>query len=348
MKDQKLKKYSQFVLGGDVGGTNTTLGLFGFKDNKPELVFSIDLKTKKLKSLILPIQKMQLFARNNNIVISGGCLAVAGPVSADRDFCNPTYINWNIDTRDIRKKTNLDIFLINDFEGVGYGINLLQKKDIIEISKGRKAMPKATKAIIGAGTGLGKSILVYQNNPSAYIPIPSEGGFSDFPVRNEVELSLLNFIRKNKKIKAPISCEELISGKGIESIYLFLRKRFKPTKFTVEIEKSIDKVPLISRYRCKDRTCEETFRLYTRFYARIAKNFVLDSLARGGLYITGGIATKNEEIFNTDDFMDEFEDVHRQHGILKRVPVWLITNHRTGLYGSAYAAMKERGGLTLK
>lgn len=340
-KKKGKKKYSSFILGGDIGGTNTKLGIFGVKNGKPVLLFLLQFKSQELKSAIPAIKKILLYAKEHKIKINNACLAVAGPVSANRDFCNLTYVKWNVDTKEIMKKTSLRAFLINDFEAIGYGINLLSKKDVFEVGHNRKALPKATKAIIGAGTGLGKCILVY--NDKEYVPIPSAGGFSDFPCQNELELRLVNFIKKKEKIKEPISCEEMISGKGIESIYLFLRKigKIKASKYTNEIDKAKIKVELISKYRKKDRTCREVFKFYTKFYARCAKNFVLEVLALGGLYIAGGIASKNKEIFRTKEFINEFEKVNQQPWILKKNPIYVIVNQDIGIYGAAYAAMKD-------
>lgn len=338
----KIKKNNVF-LGGDIGGTNTQLGIFEVKNNKLVLLFSRQFKSNKLKSLIPAINEVLSYAKDNKIKINKACLAVAGPVSANRDFCNLTYVKWNVDTKEIMRKTSLRAFLINDFEAVGYGINLLSKKDVLTIGQKRRALPRATKAIIGAGTGLGKSILVYDGKE--YVPIPSEGGFSDFPCQNELELKIVNFIKKKGKIMQVISCEEMISGKGIESIYLFLRKngKYKASKYTNEIDKSKDKVELISKYKKKDKTCREVFKLYTKFYARIAKNFVLDTLALGGLYIAGGIAKKNKEIFRTKEFINEFENVNQQQWILKKVPIYVIVNKDIGIYGAAYAAIGVGG-----
>jgi len=333
----------KYVLVGDIGGTNTKLGIFNIKKNKPVLIFLLKFKSNEFRSIIPAIKKMLSYAKEHNIKLNKACLAVAGPVSANRDFCNLTYVKWNVNTKEILKKTSLETFLINDFEAIGYGINLLKKKDFLIIRKNRKTLPKATKAIIGAGTGLGKCILAYDDKDQDYIPVASEGGFSDFPVQNELESELVNFIKKRKRIKETISCEEAISGKGIESIYLFLRKlrKYSLTKYTNEIDKSKDKAALIMNYKGKDTTCKETFNLYVKFYARCAKNFALESLARGGLYITGGIASKNKEIFTDKVFIKEFEKVNKQPQILKQIPIYLITNQKIGLYGAAYAAIKK-------
>lgn len=326
----KAFEYDEYIIGGDVGGTNTNLAVFG-AGKKPIPLFSLDFQTDKLDSLIPALRRLISFCRKHGISISRGCLGVAGPVVNNK--CKPTYVKWVVDALEIKQKTGLDLLLINDFVAIGYGINMLQNKDIIEVSKGKKALPKATKAVIGAGTGLGKTILTYREG--SYIPIPSEGGFCDFPVFDDFELGLLNSIKKRKKMGV-VSMEEVISGKGIESIYLYIKDRFKPTRYSNVIMKAKHKIPLIAKYKA-DKACKETFRLYAKFYARCAKNFALDSLSRGGLYIAGGIAMKNHEIFNKA-FIFEFRNINRQQQVLKRMPIYLINNYDVGIYGAAYAA----------
>jgi len=340
--------FSNYVLGIDIGGTNTNLAIAGIYNKKPNLLFSHNYKTEKLDSIIPPIDSILTYSKNNfKIEVDFACIGAAGVVSSSNDFVQLTNAEWNISSNEIINKTSLSsVFIINDFQAIGYGLNLLNsenKDDIYTIRSGKSNLDilKPTRAIIGAGTGLGKSILSYDENFNAYIPIPSEGGHSDFPIENDFEIQLVEFVKKLRNISQPLSYEEVLSGRGIESIYLFLRNKEKKnvTKYTKEIDDSSDKTPLISKYRNVDETCKETFRLFTKFYARCAKNFVLDTLSRGGLYIAGGIAAKNKEVFLTNQFIDEFENALNRKDLLKEIPINVIVNYDVSLYGACYAAM---------
>jgi len=156
-------------------------------------------------------------------------------------------------------------------------------------------------------------------------------------------MQLVGFIKKFRRISQPLTYEEVLSGRGIESIYLFFRntQKLEDTQYTKEIDNSVNKTPLISKYKNMDETCEETFQLFTKFYARCAKNFVLDSFAVGGLYIAGGIAVKNKEIFTSKDFTDEFYNAYRRTDFLKTIPISVIVNYDVSLYGACYAAMHK-------
>ena len=101
---------------------------------------------------------------------------------------------------------------------------MLAKKDVGVIKKA-KNVPKAPIVVIGAGTGLGKTTLIYNENYRSYIPLPSEAGHSDFSAQNHMELNLINFIKKHKKINANVPYEEVLSGRGLSNIYLFLRNQ---------------------------------------------------------------------------------------------------------------------------
>jgi len=347
----KIKKdnFDKFVLGSDVGGTNTNTCIAGIQDKKVKLLFSLHFKTKELKSIEPAIKKTIQYAKDEyDIKTDFACIAAAGFIK-DNKFVKLTNASWDINTDKIKKNTNLeDVFIINDFQAIGYGINVLDHKDekhiftIREKDKSEKEV-FSTKVVVGAGTGLGKSILVYDKNFDSYIPIPSEGGHSDFPIQNDFEKKLTEYIRKIRGIKESLTYEELVSGKGLEGIYKYLREieKYNPTKYTEEIDKSDDKPPLISKYKDKDETCREAFKLFVVFYARCAKNLVLETLSTDGLYLGGGIVTKNKDFFTKDRFIEEFESAYRRSDVLKETPIYIIVNYDVSLYGACFAALHK-------
>jgi len=348
MQDTLKEKFPYYVLGIDIGGTNTNLGIAGVKNSKPFLLFSHNYASKKLDSLVPAIQETLIFAKNKyKIEVDIACIGAAGVVSPSNDSAKLTNVQWNLSSKELINKTSLNsVYIINDFQTIGYGLNLLDpnnKNDIYQVRFGKSNIisSKETKIILGAGTGLGKSILTYDKNFNAYVPIPSEGGHADFPAQNNLEIRLIEFVKKLRGISQPLSYEELLSGRGIESIFLFLRntRELKETKYIKDIENAVDKAALISKYKDLDETCKETFRLFTLIYARCAKNFVLDTLARGGLYIAGGISAKNKEIFSSKEFISEFENAYNRTDLLKTIPISVIVNYDVSLYGACYAAM---------
>jgi glucokinase len=345
--DEEILKnnYSSYVMGLDVGGTNTNIGVAGVKDGKTSLLFSLNFKTKQLESLIPAINQTMEYSKDEyGIDINAACIGAAGVVSNSEDYVELTNINLNISARKILEKTTLsNVRIINDFQAIGYGINILDpnNKNDVYIVRSKKVRSNSTKAVIGAGTGFGKSILVFNHNIKAYIPLESEGGHSEVPLHDDFEFDLANYIKEKIGIEEPLPYEEVLSGRGLENVYYFIREKLdnSDSKYSKEIDYSNNKPELISKYKDKDKICKKTFKLFAKFYGRCAKNFVLDSMASGGLYIAGGIAAKNKEIFESKQFIDEFENAYRRSAILKKVPIYVIINYDVSLLGACFAAM---------
>ncbi len=327
--------YDGFVVGGDVGGTHTNIGVAGAKAGAATLLYSAHFESRKLTSLLPAIREALDYGRENyGIKADRGVAGVAGVVT-DSGRAKPTNLSWVVDAEEIKHELGLEDFgIANDFQIIGWGIASLKEGDLFEAKSGEPGFGE-TRAVIGAGTGLGKSILSFDGK--RYVPIPSEGGHADFPPHDRFDLDLADYVRGGRK--TPASYEDLLSGRGIERIYDFLRERLGETDLTAEIEGAKDRAALISKHRQIDPLCRETFRIYAKLYARCAKNFVLESLATGGLYIAGGIAAKNREIFVSPEFQAEFLNAEKQRHLLERTPVRVITNYDVSIMGACNAAV---------
>ena len=339
----EVGQFEGFVLGGDVGGTNTNIAVAGVRDGKASLLYSAHFESRRLFSLVPAIREALDYGREKYAIEVGrGVVGVAGPV-ADPERAKPTNLLWTVDAEEIRREFGFDEFRIeNDFMILGRGIESLKEVDLFSAKGGDPAFGDG-RAVIGAGTGLGKAILVYDGE--RYRPVPSEGGHADFPVQDQFDLELADFIRGGRD--TPASYEDLLSGRGIEGIYDFLREKrggtekTGRTEKTGEIEDAVDRAAEISKYRTTDPLCRETFAVYARCFGRCAKNFVLEALATGGLYIAGGIAAKNREVFVMPEFSDEFLNAKKQRQILERTPVYVITNYDVSLYGACNASVEQ-------
>jgi glucokinase len=250
--------------------------------------------------------------KDSKVKISAACIAAAGPVSPDRKTCQLTNVKWKIDT----KKLPFKCFLINDFEALGYSVNVLQSKDVKIVRNGKSN--NLPIVILGAGTGLGKALLL--NYHGMYHPNASEGGHSDLPITVD-ETDFLLWCRER------IEYEDVLSGRGIVHIYNFMLTKYggSGTKDPAEIMK--EDSPAANNAR----------KQFIKFYARCARNFALEGLARGGVIIAGGIAAKNSHLFNSE-FVKEFMRNETQKFWLSKVPIKVITNYDVGLFGAAFAA----------
>lgn len=337
--------YGEFILGGDIGATNIHLGIFGVKNKSADLTVSFHFRNKDLSSVYEAINfVLNFIEKDYKIKIENASLGIAGALSPEKDIAKMTNIKWSISKKELKKKTKLKkIILINDFEAVGYAVNILNNNDVAVIKKARK-IQNAPILVIGAGTGLGKVVLLYDKNKDSYFPVSSEAGNSDFAAQDNGDFKLIKFMRQKRK--GNIIYEDFLSGRGIINIYNFVRngKRFKETAYTKEINASKIKPELISKYGKIDSTCRETFRIFRKIYAGFARNSALDVLPYGGIYIAGGIAPKNKEVFN-NDFVKIFGQNNKLSHVLNRIPIYLVLNLNIGLIGAGFAGMelaKER------
>ena len=335
---EKIPRSTFLVLAGDIGGTNSNFGVCSIEHGDITLLLSVHTKSKEITDFPSVVDHvLQFLKTNHNIEIKNACFAAAGVVSPERDYSKPTNLDFIIDTKRILELTPLDsAVIINDFEAVGYGIDRISKKDLIVVNEG-KQREHASRAIIGSGTGLGKGILGWNYSFNGYLPIPSEGGHADFPVHSQEEFNLITFMQQEINDAYPVSWEDVLSGSGIRHIYNYLgiNGSYQETEYTKEIAEGGTNPDQIFKYWQEDKRCEDTYKLYSRFYARCAKNFALETLSLDGLYIAGGIAAKNLPLFQLPEFMAEFTQSLKQKKLLQSIPVSIVADYNVSLFGAA-------------
>ncbi len=260
-----LPKSSYIVLAGDIGGTNSNFGICSIEQGVITLLFSLHIKSKEITDFPpVAYQVLKYIKTNHEIDVHHACFAAAGVVSENHDFCKPTNLDFVLDTHKIIEKTGLELaVIINDFEAVGYGVDRIADNDLNIINKG-EPRANATRAIIGAGTGLGKGILGWDHSMQAYMPIPSEGGHVDFPVHTQLEFDFMKFVQNTLGNDLPISWEHVLSGNGIIKIYNFLGQlnQYQETQYTKEIAEGGPNPDQIFKYWQQDPRCADTFKWY--------------------------------------------------------------------------------------
>lgn len=320
------------ILGADIGGTNSNFGFFRRVNGRLELLFSVHAKSQLVTDFTALVKQVLAYAQTKyKIEVKYSAFAAAGVVSETQDYAKPTNLPIAIDSKEILKKTTLHCaFIVNDFEVIGYGLDSIDSKNLVMVNAG---VPRAhaNRAIVGAGTGLGKCIMIWDRQLGRHIPSASEGGHADFAPYNLLELDLVNYIKKERQKTCAVSWEDVLSGNGIRIIYCFFRARAQDEIASHQPPQADD----IFKDRKQDAHAYSTFKLYAKLYARCAKNFALDALALGGVYIAGGIAAKNLPLFEKDIFMSAFINCGKQQELLKEVPIYVITDYNVSLYGVA-------------
>ena len=72
-------------------------------------------------------------------------------------------------------------------------------------------------------------------------------------------------------------------------------------------------------------------------------NLALNILAKGGVYIAGGIVPRFIDYFKKSEFRKEFESKGRFNNALNKIPVYVISQGDAGLLGAGAYVRQELG-----
>ena len=151
-----------------------------------------------------------------------------------------------------------------------------------------------------------------------FIAVPSEGGHGSFPFESDREVSFMHFLKGSMDVPL-IEVETVVSGSGLSLIHRFLTgDSLEPAAVAKMLTPE-----------------SETLEWVARFLGRVSRNYALQVLARGGVYITGGIAAKLPQIVTHKEFEKEFRTSAKMAHILEDIPVFLNSNEESALWGCA-------------
>lgn len=323
------------ILAGDIGGTKTNVALFNIEETgKPLAQRSFPSgKYDSLESIIAE------FVAEHQPQLTHACFGIAGPVK-DGQVRTPN-LKWVVDGQTLAQTLKLDhVNLINDLEATAYGIEGLGEAQLHTLNEGHEERG-AHRALIAAGTGLGMAGLFYDGKH--YRPIASEGGHIDYAPRNAIEHELLNYMRA--QVGGRVSYERVLSGPGLFNIYSFLRdnKYGEEPEWLAEQIKEGDGSAAVSVAGLggKSELAVKTLDLFAEIYGSMAGNLALILKATGGLYVGGGIAPKLIEKLKDGTFMGAFKDKGRMSALVGNIPVRVILDDKTALYGAARCALED-------
>lgn len=327
------------VLAGDIGGTKTNIGIFAVDNNKVQSLLEASWISADFASLEEILEQFIVLVNKQTKVLpfNTACFGIAGPVK--NHYCQVTNLPWIVDAEKIKQQFSWQsMSLLNDLEANAWGIAALDKEDFISLQNGDDSI-KANASIIAAGTGLGEAGLFWDGKQ--HIPFASEGGHTDFSPQTEKEYRLYEFLRD--KYQGHVSWERIVSGMGLENIYQFLchDNNVRPPAWLTRKIQQGDAAAAISKaaMASKDEICEQALNWFVLFYGTEAANHALKIMSRGGVFLGGGIAPKIIEKLQSGAFMQAFLNKGRMQTLLKEMPVKVIMNDKTALYGPAlYAA----------
>lgn len=323
------------ILAGDIGGTKTNVALFQMEGRDVGSVVrqqtfpsgSYDSLEAILEEFLSPHQQD----------IAAACFGIAAPVIEGQ--ARPPNLKWSVNSESLARLLKIRrVGLINDLEATAHGIAGLNSSQLLTLNTGEQRHG-ANRALVAAGTGLGTAGIIYRDGN--YHPLPSEGGHADFSPGTPEEIDLLLYLRA--KFGEHVSYERALSGPGLFNVYSFVRDQHKEAEpaWLAEQIATGDKTAAVSRAALESK-CElavKALDIFVSVYGAMAGNLALMMLANGGLYVGGGIAPKIREKLKDGTFMKAFTRKGRLSTLMQAIPVHVILEDKTALFGAASAAL---------
>jgi glucokinase len=167
----------------------------------------------------------------------------------------------------------------------------------------------------------------------------SEGGHTDFAPRDELEADLLQYLHGKC---GHVSYERIVSGPGLVNVFRFLRDtgRGKEQQWLTDEMQRGDPAAAISRAALerRDPLSEQALDVFVSIYGAEAGNLALKALALGGVFVGGGIAPRMLPALTRGGFVRAFFDKGRLSPVLTRIPLAVVLDSRTALWGAAARA----------
>ncbi|MBB5539345.1 glucokinase [Rhizobium giardinii] len=318
------------ILIGDIGGTNARFALLVDAFAEPKM-FPI-IPTTSYASIEEALQTSIL--DKTSVQPRSAIIAVAGPVKGDD--IPLTNAGWVIKPKDMLTALSLeDVIIINDFEAQALAIASIGEAGREQIGPG-SILEDASCAVLGPGTGLGVAGLVHAQH--SWIPVPGEGGHIDVGPRTERDYQIWPFL---EPIEGRISAEQLLCGRGIMNIYRAVceSKAWYP-------ELPDPAAVTTSALAERDEAAVETISLFCTYLGRVAGDMAMIFMARGGVFLAGGISQKILPALRKPQFRVAFEDKAPHSALLRTIPTFVVTHPTAALSGlAAYSRTPSRFGV---
>lgn len=252
-------------------------------------------------------------------------VAVATAISGDQiQFTNSP---WSFSIEAVRQELDLEhLTVLNDFTALALALPWLAPDERRTVGGG-KAVHGAPIALIGPGTGLGVSGLVWSGE--RWLPLETEGGHVTFSPVDDREWAISRILQQQF---GHVSPERLLSGPGLVNLYHAL------AEFEGWVPAALTPADITDRAlagTCPH--CRDALDLFCGALGTAAGNLAITLGARGGVYIGGGIVPRLGDFFAHSTFRARFEDKGRFSNYLAAIPTWVITAANPAFRGVAAA-----------
>lgn len=317
------------VLVADIGGTNARFAMV--RDADATLEICPSMPTADFEDISQAIEA--------NLHHFGGTrpqsaiVAAAGPVTGDH--IHLTNAAWVIEPLQMIKSLGLkDVIVLNDFEAQALALPAYKGKDIEAFGEAAASQIDtnvASKFVLGPGTGLGAAAMVHARG--TWVPVPGEGGHVEIGPVDATDYEIWPHI---EFVGGRLGAEQILSGTGMPRLARAVAAaRSKTRSFETAAE-------ITTAAYEGDEVAVETLNVFARAMGRVAGDFALSLLARGGVYLTGGVTPRIDRFLTDGNFRKSFEAKFPHDQLMRSIPTYIVRHPNPALEGlAAYARAPE-------
>jgi glucokinase len=310
------------ILASDIGGTGSRFAHFLSDGRELTLLATTRLSTADYRDgrelfEDLASGDFSLAPSEADMVV----LAVAGFVSKDMK-ARITSRGWEIDGAALASMISGEVLVINDLVAQAWATRSPLAAAMRTVLPGT-SRPDSIEAVIASGTGLGKAFIVPEGRGGLLV-LPSEGGHGAFPVASAEELDFVRFLcdRVGERGK---EADFIVSGRGLPHLQAYL------------YGEELDERQVVAALERSPRTVE----WMARFLGRVCRDTALDTLALGGVTLAGGVVGRFPAFADHRAFRESFRHSATMADLLASIPVRLLADEASGLWGAARAGMER-------
>lgn len=243
---------------------------------------------------------------------------------------------WLLSQSQIAEATGAQtVLVINDFEAAAWSLAGVSDADVSPIG-GAGPLEIGHRVALGPGTGLGVGGLMWDG--TSFRVLPGEGGHVAIGPRTAAEVAIFErfaTLWPETQIDGTLTfeAEAMLSGTGLPFLYQ-----------AVGGKSGVDAAGVFARAASGEPIARDTVELFGNHLAALAGNLAVTLRATGGIFLVGGVAQANPQMFDAQ-FWQAFTAGGRFSDLRAECGIYLMKIEDFGLRGCVNALMSERGAI---
>ena len=329
--------HEDIILIGDIGGTKADMAVVNRHGDPRAAEKRCILPVRDYDSVeSLTADVVRRFAIQPSVV----CLGVPGPVGSE--VITFTNLPWRICREGLESRLSVGrVILENDIVAAACGIPDLRESEFTTIRHGRYD-PSAPKILLAPGTGLGSAALIPQSE-GRHLSVPGELG--SMPLAPTTIIQGRLHLKRLSDGQRPLVTQDLASGLGITNLWRMIGELIPAVQDSPGrsrlILNAVDPTPEIVEGALDRRANPRSYMAVQEFLSALAAaacTAALGSVARGGIWLGGGLSARLAFLLETPAFISGIRHHDSALAFLQEIPVHVVTTLDLPLLGLARLA----------